>query len=88
MSATTQASAGILAIGKSIAEIVDMGVFKEVRIRGPVHANEAVSRVLLQNEQPPTINAALLEFFEKVHDLSGYQRPQGLYGFPPGPPRP
>jgi hypothetical protein len=57
-------------------------------IRGPVHANEAVTRILLQNEDPPTINAALMEFFEKVHDLSGYQRPQGLYGFPPGPPRP
>lgn len=57
-------------------------------IRGPVRANEAVTRIPLADNEPAAINAALLEFFKKVHDLTGYERPQGLYGFPPGPPKP
>jgi hypothetical protein len=57
-------------------------------IRGPVQANEAVLRVTVPDAENDSINSALLEFFELVHDLSGYRRPQGLNGFPPGPPRP
>ena len=57
-------------------------------IRGPVHANEAVCRNVLLDAERATINSALLQFLDQVHDLSGYQRPQGLHGFPPGPPKP
>jgi hypothetical protein len=57
-------------------------------IRGPVQANEAVCRVVLPDAERATLTYALLEFFNQVHDLSGYKRPQGLYGFPPGPPKP
>ena len=57
-------------------------------IRGPAQANEAICRVILPDAEQATINSALLAFFNQVHDLSGYQRPQGLYGFPPGPPKP
>jgi nucleoside phosphorylase len=56
-------------------------------IRGPVQANETVYRLALANADTETINSALLEFFNQVHDLTGYQRPIGLYSFPPGPPR-
>ncbi len=57
-----------------------------VGARGPVQANEAVSRAVLPDAEQATVNSVLLEFFDQVHDLSGYQRPQGLHGFPPGPP--
>ena len=57
-------------------------------IRGPVEANEAICRIVLPDTERETMNSALLEFFNQVHDLSGYQRPQGLHGFPPGPPKP
>jgi hypothetical protein len=57
-------------------------------IRGPIHATEAICRGVLANDQSGTINGVLLDFFEKVHDLTGYKRPQGLHAFPPGPPRP
>jgi nucleoside phosphorylase len=57
-------------------------------IRGPVQAKQAVLRVTLPDAERENINSALLEFFNDVHDLSGYRRPLGLYGFPPGPPRP
>jgi hypothetical protein len=57
-------------------------------IRGPAQAKEAISRMILPDAERETINSALLKFFNQVHDLSGYTRPQGLYGFPPGPPKP
>jgi nucleoside phosphorylase len=57
-------------------------------IRGPIHADETVCRVLVPSLNEADVNAALLQFFDQVYDLSGYRRPSGLYGFPPGPPRP
>src|SRR5260370_4648872 len=57
-------------------------------IRGPAQAKEAISRMILPDAERETINSALLKFFNQVHALSGYTRPQGLYGFPPGPPKP
>ena len=35
---------------------------------------------------PAAINALLLDFFNEVYDKTGYARPHGLHGFPPGPP--
>jgi len=52
-------------------------------IRGPVHENEAVRRFNLADPEQGSIDSALLAFFNQVHDLSGYERPPGLYGFPP-----
>jgi hypothetical protein len=57
-------------------------------IRGPIHAEDAVCRLILPSADREAINMALLQFFEQVYDLSGFQRPIGHYGFPPGPPRP
>jgi nucleoside phosphorylase len=47
----------------------------------------AIVRGTLSSADPAAINQLLLEFFEAVHDKTGYPRPNGLYGFPPGPPR-
>jgi nucleoside phosphorylase len=56
-------------------------------IRGPIQPDAAVVRKELTSASPAEINAALLEFFEEVYDKTGYVRPTGLYGFPPGPPQ-
>jgi nucleoside phosphorylase len=57
-------------------------------IRGPIHAEDAVCRLILPSADREAINMALLQFFEQVYDLSGFRRAIGHYGFPPGPPRP
>jgi nucleoside phosphorylase len=57
-------------------------------IRGPIHTAKAVTRVVLATPDRDQVNDALLQFFELVYDQSGYRRPTGLYGYPPGPPRP
>jgi nucleoside phosphorylase len=46
----------------------------------------SIVRGTLKSADPAAINELLLEFFEAVHDKTGYPRPGGLYGFPPGPP--
>jgi nucleoside phosphorylase len=56
-------------------------------IRGPIQPDEAIVRRELSSADPATINAVLLEFFSEVYDKTGYVRPSGLHGFPPGPPR-
>lgn len=55
-------------------------------IRGPIQPDSAIIRRELANGDPAAINALLLEFFEEVYDKTGYARPAGLHGFPPGPP--
>jgi nucleoside phosphorylase len=55
-------------------------------IRGPIQANDATVRLDLASADPTAINSVLLEFFNGVHDKTGYARPLGLHGFPPGPP--
>jgi hypothetical protein len=55
-------------------------------IRGPIQPNDAIVRRELTNGDPATINAVLLEFFTEVYDKTGFARPAGLHGFPPGPP--
>jgi nucleoside phosphorylase len=57
-------------------------------IRGPLHAEDVVCRLVLTSADRGVVNAALLQFFDQVHGLSGFRRPLGLHGFPPGPPRP
>jgi nucleoside phosphorylase len=59
----------------------------EEDIRGPIQRSEAIVRAELTGADPTAINAVLLEFFNEVYDKTGYPRPSGLHGFPPGPPR-
>lgn len=40
-------------------------------------------RRVLQNTDLATQDKYLLEYYERVHDLSGHARPDRLYGFPP-----
>lgn len=56
-------------------------------IRGPIQPDDAIVRKELTSADPVAINAVLLEFFTEVYDKTGYARPSGLHGFPPGPPR-
>ncbi len=49
--------------------------------------NEAIVRKELASAVPSAINEVLLEFFSEVYDKTGFHRPPGLHGFPPGPPR-
>ena len=49
--------------------------------------DEAIVQVELGSADSVAINAALLTFFDEVFDKTGYARPEGLNGFPPGPPR-
>ena len=56
-------------------------------IRGPIQFDEAIVQVELRSADSVAINTALLAFFDEVFDKTGYARPEGLNGFPPGPPR-
>lgn len=55
-------------------------------IRGPIQSDTAIVRKELSNADPTMINSLLLEFFNELYDKTGYARPHGLHGFPPGPP--
>jgi nucleoside phosphorylase len=55
-------------------------------IRGPVQVEEAVCRVTLESYSVQAVDDALLAFFNHVHDLTGYRRPENLHGFPPNRP--
>jgi hypothetical protein len=56
-------------------------------IRGPIQFDEAIVLAELGSADTAAINAVLLAFFDEVFDRTGFSRPQGLNGFPPGPPR-
>ncbi len=55
-------------------------------IRGPIQLDDAVIRKELGSADPTEINTVLLDFLNEVYDKTGYARPRGLHGFPPGPP--
>lgn len=50
--------------------------------RGPFYQNEMNKRVVLNNASDEAIDAVLLMIFEELYRVSGYPRPEGLYGFP------
>jgi nucleoside phosphorylase len=54
----------------------------------PIRTQNVVVRKTFSDAADETINGALLEFFNEVYDATGYARPETLFGFPPGPPRP
>jgi hypothetical protein len=53
---------------------------------GPIQTDEVVHRTVLASADPAELNRVLLEFFREVFDKAGYERPQGMHGFPPAPP--
>ncbi len=53
----------------------------------PIQPEEAIVRKELASAVPSAINEVLWEFFNEVYDKTGFPRPSGLHGFPPGPPR-
>lgn len=54
---------------------------------GPIHVAQIVRRTVLNKTERESINAVLLDYFEAVYDAAGKQRPERLFGFPPGPPK-
>ncbi len=50
--------------------------------RGPFYQNEMKTRVILNESSDESIDAVLLLIFEEFYRISGYPRPEGLYGFP------
>lgn len=56
-------------------------------IRGPIQIGKIIRPHVLATGAGAEIDQALLEFFNRVYDATGYARPNGLFHFPPGPPR-
>lgn len=61
-------------------------VLNNEEIRGPILTDEVIYRHQLADGAGTSLDAALLKFFEKVHDATGYARPTRAFGFPPDPP--
>ena len=57
-------------------------------IRGPMQADKVIYLHTLETGSVPEIDQALLEFFNRLYDATGHARANGLFHFPPGPPRP
>jgi hypothetical protein len=53
----------------------------------PIRIEKIVHRQLLANADDAAVDEALLTFFDKVYDATGFARPKSLFHFPPGPPR-
>jgi len=51
-----------------------------------IRAEKIIEKRELSNPKEEIINDALLAFFEKVHDATGFARPKSLFSFPPNPP--
>jgi hypothetical protein len=66
---------------------VHLGV-RQNEIWDRIQTHEVVMRRILVRGERSEIDAALLEFFMKVFDGAGQERPAGLHSFPPGPPQP
>ena len=49
---------------------------------GPFYQNEMKIRVVLNAATEEAIDKVLLSIFEELYRVSGYPRPEGLYGFP------
>lgn len=56
-------------------------------IRGPIQAEKVIYTHPLDRGSPAEVDAALLEFFNRLYDTTGHRRPPGLFHFPPDPPR-
>jgi nucleoside phosphorylase len=56
-------------------------------IRGPIQIDKVIWPHALDIGSGAEIDQALLEFFNRVYDATGYPRPIGQFHFPPGPPR-
>jgi hypothetical protein len=56
-------------------------------IRGPIQAEKVIYSHALDTGSPAEVDAALLEFFNRLYDTTGHRRPPGLFHFPPDPPQ-
>lgn len=81
-------------LGLALPCLVELGLLRmrgaylfvaQEEIRGPIQFDEAVVRARLASDDPRAIDDLLLEFFNEVHDKTGYPRPENLNGFPPAP---
>ena len=57
-------------------------------IRGPMQTDKVIYSHALETGSVPEIDQALVEFFNRLYDATGHARTNGLFHFPPGPPRP
>lgn len=53
---------------------------------GPILKSEVTVDAVLHDSTRDRIDALLLEFFTRVYDTAGMQRPEGSFGFPPNRP--
>lgn len=51
--------------------------------RGPIRKSQLMLRKVVNNTSEEICIAFLLQFFERLFDLTGYARPKGLHKFPP-----
>jgi len=56
-------------------------------MRGPIQRDAIIMRRTIDSGEPYEIDDILLEFFEELHDATGYARPKNLFHFPPDAPR-
>jgi hypothetical protein len=73
--------AGIVGIESGLLELLRNDLW------GPIYQNEVTTSRVLNETSAGALNAFLLSFFDAVYELTSHRRPNGLYGFPPGPPR-
>jgi nucleoside phosphorylase len=63
-----------------------MLVIQNDDMRGPIQAGKVIYSHALETGSAAEVDAALLEFFNRLHDTTGHRRPSGLFHFPPDPP--
>jgi hypothetical protein len=49
---------------------------------GPIRKSEIIRRSILSDDNPSTVDTALLDFFSEIFDSAGYSRPEKFNGFP------
>lgn len=55
-------------------------------LRGPIPTDKVILRRTISTGTRKEIDAALLDFFNRLYDATGYGRPANLFDFPPNPP--
>jgi nucleoside phosphorylase len=53
----------------------------------PIRSDRIVHRESLADSSATVVDAALLKFFDLIHDATGFTRAASLFGFPPGRPK-
>lgn len=63
---------------------VDINMYE--KFWGPIERHEITCRHILNNAGNQFVDTILLDFYSRVYDASGHERPHGRFGFPPGRP--